>query len=246
MHHLSPLHNHQIKNSNTIVPWSTIRKKLVVPPWLSTVCHCWSKTTVTESNTNRSISAPTTTIKSFNIYHIVSKKTAKVKVLHTAGQLANTDHNTYFFFFLGGGMQVRYNCQSRNIRRKTCVKPVLHGMKFCFTNLVRGVRRTWKKVCQTKFVLNWANFYFANLVDTVRRTVTKLCLGSNTLRLTCSRNYSSRLTNLASDWLKSDSSPMEEEKTGTATHGWWRECFQPLALEEMASFVDLWEGQRYL
>ena len=23
-------------------------------------------------------------------------------------------------------------------------------------------------------------------------------------------------------------------------------CFQPLASEEMASFVDLWEGQRYL
>ena len=36
------------------------------------------------------------------------------------------------------------------------------------------------------------------------------------------------------------------KKTGTATHGWWRERFQPLASEEMASFVDLWEGQRYL
>ena len=103
-----------------------------------------------------------------------------------------------------------------------------------------------KKVWRTKFVLNWANFYFANLVGAVWQTAMKLCLGSKMLRSTCSGNCSSSLTNLASDWLKPDSSPMEEEKTGTATHGWGRECFQPLASEEMASFVDLWEGQRYL
>ena len=35
-------------------------------------------------------------------------------------------------------------------------------------------------------------------------------------------------------------------KIETATHGWQRECFQPLTSEEMASFVDLWEGQHYL
>ena len=39
---------------------------------------------------------------------------------------------------------------------------------------------------------------------------------------------------------------MEEEKTGTATHGRRRECFQPLTSEKMASIVDLWEGQCYL
>ena len=54
------------------------------------------------------------------------------------------------------------------------------------------------------------------------------------------------LTNLASDWLKPDSSPMEEEKTGTATHIWQCECFQPLALDKMASFVAMWEGEHYL
>ena len=40
--------------------------------------------------------------------------------------------------------------------------------------------------------------------------------------------------------------PWKEEETGTATHGWWCECFQPLISEEMASFVDLREGQCYL
>ena len=39
---------------------------------------------------------------------------------------------------------------------------------------------------------------------------------------------------------------MEEEMIETATHGCRRQCFQPLASEEMASFVDLLEDQRYL
>ena len=51
---------------------------------------------------------------------------------------------------------------------------------------------------------------------------------------------------LVSDWLKPERSPKEEEKTGTATHGWQHECFQPLTSEKMALIVDLWEGQRYL
>ena len=34
-------------------------------------------------------------------------------------------------------------------------------------------------------------------------------------------------------------------KTGIGTYGWRLECFQPLASEELASFVDLSEGQRY-
>ena len=63
---------------------------------------------------------------------------------------------------------------------------------------------------------------------------------------TCSGNYSLSLMNLASDWLKSESSPIEEVKTRTATYGWQLECFQPLSSEKMASFVDLWEGQHYL
>ena len=52
--------------------------------------------------------------------------------------------------------------------------------------------------------------------------------------------------NLASDWLKPESSPIEEEETRTAKHGWWRECFQPLGSEEIVSFVDSWHGQHYL
>ena len=39
---------------------------------------------------------------------------------------------------------------------------------------------------------------------------------------------------------------MEEEITGIAIHGSRLGCFQPFALEEMAWFVDLWEGQCYL
>ena len=50
----------------------------------------------------------------------------------------------------------------------------------------------------------------------------------------------------ASDWLKRESSPTEEEKTGTATYGWRQESLQPLSSEEMTSFVDLREGQHYL
>ena len=57
------------------------------------------------------------------------------------------------------------------------------------------------------------NFHFANLVQAVQPTATKLCLGSKMLRMTCSGNYSSTSMNLASDWLKPESSPMEEEKT---------------------------------
>ena len=61
--------------------------------------------------------------------------------------------------------------------------------------------------------------YFANLVRAVRRTATKLCSGSKTLRSTCSGNYLSGPANLASDWLKLESSPAEEEETRTAKHG---------------------------
>ena len=113
-------------------------------------------------------------------------------------------------------------------------------------NLVRVFIESVKSL--VNFILNLANFYFVNHVRAVwiQWIAMKLCSGSKTLCSTCCWNYSLCLMNLGFDWLKPESSPMEEEKNGTATHGWQCECFQPLALEEMALFVYLWEDQHYL
>ena len=48
-------------------------------------------------------------------------------------------------------------------------------------------------------------FVFANIVRVIRPTVTKLYSGSKKLRSSCSGN-------LASDWLRAESSPVDEEE----------------------------------
>ena len=120
-----------------------------------------------------------------------------------------------------GDRRRRRQTHSGDERSGSSLKPVLNWTNICFANIVRGVRQTWKKFGELSSLLTRRNFYFANLVRTVRRTATNLCSGIKTLRSTFSGNCSSSSTNLVSDWLKPESSPMEEEKTGTATHGWW-------------------------
>ena len=70
----------------------------------------------------------------------------------------------------------------------------------------------------------------------------KLYSGSKKLRSTCSgNNYSPYSTNLASDWLRTESSPVDEEerrkKGVTVAPG------TPHASEGICLFVDLWEAQ---
>ena len=69
-----------------------------------------------------------------------------------------------------------------------------------------------KKFGELSSFLIERTFTSTNLVQAVRRTATKLCSESKTLYSTCSGNCSSSSTNLASDWLKPESSPMEEDE----------------------------------
>ena len=64
-----------------------------------------------------------------------------------------------------------------------------------------------KNVRRTQLVLNWVNFCFANIVWSIRRTVFGVEKASFNFW-----EYSPSSTNLVSDWLRAESSPVDEEE----------------------------------
>ena len=64
-----------------------------------------------------------------------------------------------------------------------------------------------------KLVRNRAHFCFANIVGGNRLTATKIYSGSKNLRsINMFWEYSPYSTNLASDWLRAETSPVDEEE----------------------------------
>ena len=125
-----------------------------------------------------------------------------------------------------------------------CLKPVLNWLNICFANLVWGVWWTWKFGELSSFLIgqSFASGTWLRQFNKLRQS----CVwdlkrfAQHALGTVCRVWQTLRLTgwNLRALLWK-------RKKTGTATHGWQCECFQPLALEEIVSFVDLWEGQHY-
>jgi len=61
-------------------------------------------------------------------------------------------------------------------------------------------------------VLNWANFCFANIVGSIGPTATKIIFRVQKASLNVFWEYSPYSTNLAPDWLREESSPVDEEE----------------------------------
>ena len=95
-------------------------------------------------------------------------------------------------------------------------------------------------------VLNWANFCFANLVGSIRRTATKLYSGDEAIfgvhkaSLNMFWEYSPSPANIASDWLRAKSSPVDEEERKREMYD---DVDASLASHGIDLFVDLWEAQ---
>ena len=82
-------------------------------------------------------------------------------------------------------------------------------------------------------------FCFANIVRGIRQTATKLAIfGVQKASLSMFWEYSPSSANIASDWLRAESSPADEEEIkmydGVDTS---------LASKRTGLFVDLWEAQ---
>ena len=114
--------------------------------------------------------------------------------------------------------------------------------------------------CSLKPVLNWANICsrkqlgvfgeyswfligrtFASriiIVRSIRRTATKLYSGSKKLRLNMFWEYSPYSTNIASEWLRAERSPADEEERKVTMS-----VDTSLASERTDTFADLWEAQ---
>ena len=73
--------------------------------------------------------------------------------------------------------------------------------KHLFANIVGSI---W----QIQLVLNWANACFANIVRVICRTM----FGVQKAALNMFWEYSPSSTNLVSDWLRAESSPVDEEE----------------------------------
>ena len=130
-------------------------------------------------------------------------------------------------------------------KKKVSLKPVLNWMNFCFANLVWGVWQTWKKFGElSSFLIGQTLLHEPSSGSSTNGT--KLYSGSEMLYSTCSGNYLSSLVNLASDWLKRESSPMEVEKMGQQHMGDGVNVFSPLLQRKWPHLhVNLLEGECY-